>query len=54
MDWKQRAIDLYGDARKWPRMAFLDWFETATTDPIQHLFTLFAGMALAYVLGLFW
>ena len=46
MDWKQRALDLLADLKRYFGQALSEWVESIKVDPVQHFFSLAAGVAL--------
>ena len=51
MDWKTRAADLWLDVKRWSVQALGEWGDAIKDDPVQHIFSFAAGLALA--LGVF-
>lgn len=46
MDWKARAGDLLGDARRYLGQAMIEWGASIKDDPVPHVFSLGAGVIL--------
>ena len=47
MNWKQRALDLLDDAKRYAKQAVAEWGEAIQDDPVQHALSFAAGAVLA-------